>query len=222
MYRYLILSIIAVLLLGFAYYNYEKNTPIVILHPDNTPTKIKPKTDTNHTATYADNRIYDALLIGKARKKKSYITNSSPQEVEQPVVLGSWDGMDDIFDDILPSSEQSSGAQNINDHLLIVNIDNTYTDLDDSINLKTSDNQYYLIELGCVKNQESANLIWGQMQNKYPKILSSAQMSLEKMQKSEDRFYFLILAGPYTSVSAANTICKKLTSQGQYCIVHPN
>lgn len=77
----------------------------------------------------------------------------------------------------------------------------------------------YKVQLASVKSEAEGIIEGARIKQKYQKILGKSDISLKKVQNDKGQFFYLVLAGSYSSLSQAKTICRKLSSRQQQCIV---
>ena len=77
----------------------------------------------------------------------------------------------------------------------------------------------YKIQLSSAYSQNEAQNQWKIIQQKYKKILHGANLIVKKVEGKNERIFFLVMAGSYTSLSQAKLVCKKLSHRKQNCIV---
>lgn len=78
---------------------------------------------------------------------------------------------------------------------------------------------FYRVQLASVKSELEATQEGERIKKKYSKILANATISAKKVPYNKGKFFYLVLAGDYDSLSKAKTICKKLANNQQNCII---
>jgi len=78
---------------------------------------------------------------------------------------------------------------------------------------------FYRVQLASVKSELEATQEGERIKKKYSKILANAIISVKKVPYNKGKFFYLVLAGDYDSLSKAKTICKKLANNQQNCII---
>ena len=62
---------------------------------------------------------------------------------------------------------------------------------------------------------------WKRLAAKYPDVLGSLSLHLEKADLGTKGIYYRVQAGPFTDKNAARDICATLKAKGQQCLVKP-
>ncbi len=81
-------------------------------------------------------------------------------------------------------------------------------------------NRYYKIQLASTKTEEMGLKALEKIKNKNYKILKNASLSLRKVEDQNGEFFYLILAGDFSSIGLAKKACKELIYQNQNCIIN--
>lgn len=79
----------------------------------------------------------------------------------------------------------------------------------------------YRVQLAALKSEADAKTAWKRLAAKYPDVLGSLSLHLEKADLGTKGIYYRVQAGPFTDKNAARDICAKLKAKGQQCLVKP-
>ena len=79
----------------------------------------------------------------------------------------------------------------------------------------------YRVQLAALKTEADAKTAWKRLAAKYPDVLGSLALHLEKVDLGTKGIYYRVQAGPFTDKNAARDICTKLKPKGQPCLVKP-
>jgi hypothetical protein len=77
----------------------------------------------------------------------------------------------------------------------------------------------YKIQLGAAFSENEAKKEWDVIKQKHSAILKDAGLVLRKVEGKNERIFYLIMAGTYTSLSSAKLVCNKLSMRHQNCII---
>lgn len=77
----------------------------------------------------------------------------------------------------------------------------------------------YYIQLTVAKSESEARNMWSHIKGKQGKILANSELVLKKLNGKNDKIFFLVMSGPYPSLSRAKLACSKLKKRGQHCII---
>ncbi len=77
----------------------------------------------------------------------------------------------------------------------------------------------YKIQLSSAYSSADANKQWQAIKQKHSKILREANLITRKVESKNERIFYLVMAGTYTSLNHAKLVCKQLTSRKQNCII---
>lgn len=77
----------------------------------------------------------------------------------------------------------------------------------------------YKIQLGAAFSENEAKKEWDIIKQKHFAILKDAGLVLRKIEGKNERIFYLIMAGTYTSLSSAKLVCHKLSMRHQNCII---
>ncbi|MDP5082786.1 MAG: SPOR domain-containing protein [Rickettsiaceae bacterium] len=87
------------------------------------------------------------------------------------------------------------------------------------INVVSDKDKGYKIQLSSASSVSGAKKEWQKIQQKYSKILQNANLIIKKVDGSNERIFYLVMAGSYPSLNHAKMVCKKLSFRQQNCIV---
>lgn len=76
----------------------------------------------------------------------------------------------------------------------------------------------YRIQLAAVRSEDGARATWQELQAKLPE-LASLQLHIERIDLGGNGIYFRVQGGPLPNKDAASTLCSRLGSRGQDCLV---
>jgi hypothetical protein len=79
----------------------------------------------------------------------------------------------------------------------------------------------YRVQLAALKTETDARAAWKRLAAKYPDVLGSMALHLEKIDLGTKGIYYRVQAGPFTDKIAARDVCAKLKAKGQQCLVKP-
>lgn len=85
-------------------------------------------------------------------------------------------------------------------------------------NISAEDNGYK-VQLTAAYSSADAVKRWKNISTKYGKILQNKRLITKKVNGSNDRIFFLVMAGVYSSSDEAKRVCRKLMAAKQHCIV---
>lgn len=102
--------------------------------------------------------------------------------------------------------------------LNITKSQDNYFDFNDK-NVIKNENNGYKIQLSVASSEEDAKVHWQRIVNNNYKILGNANLITKRIEGSNNRIFYMILAGTYPSLNHAKLVCKKLISRKQNCIV---
>lgn len=77
----------------------------------------------------------------------------------------------------------------------------------------------YKIQIGAAFSENEAKKEWEIIKQKHSMILKDASLVLRKIEGKNERIFYLIMAGTYTSLSSAKLVCNKLSMRHQNCII---
>jgi len=77
----------------------------------------------------------------------------------------------------------------------------------------------YKLQLTVASSEKEAKAAWDNISSRYGKILQDASMVIRKAKGKNDRIFFLVMAGTYSSLPQAKLVCKKLSAKKQNCII---
>jgi hypothetical protein len=77
----------------------------------------------------------------------------------------------------------------------------------------------YKIQLSSANSAGDAEAQWKSIKARYAKILKNANLIVKKVSGKNDRIFFLVMAGNYSSVNQAKMVCRQLVAKKQNCIV---
>ena len=76
----------------------------------------------------------------------------------------------------------------------------------------------YRVQLAAVRSEDGARATWQELQAKLPE-LASLQLHIERIDLGTNGIYFRVQGGPLPNKDAASTLCSRLGSRGQDCLV---
>ena len=76
----------------------------------------------------------------------------------------------------------------------------------------------YRVQLAAVRSEDGARATWQELQAKLPE-LASLQLHIERIDLGANGIYFRVQGGPLPTKDAASTLCSRLGSRGQDCLV---
>jgi hypothetical protein len=77
----------------------------------------------------------------------------------------------------------------------------------------------YRVQLVAVKSESAAKAAWATYQKKYPDLLKSLGLTVEKIDLGGNGTFYRVQAGPLANRAAANDLCGKFSQRGQNCLV---
>jgi hypothetical protein len=77
----------------------------------------------------------------------------------------------------------------------------------------------YRVQLVAVKSEGAAKTAWASFQKKYPDLLKSLALRVEKIDLGGNGVFYRVQAGPLANRTAAADLCSKLGQRGQSCMV---
>lgn len=77
----------------------------------------------------------------------------------------------------------------------------------------------YKIQLSVAYSQNDAIILWEEISKRHSRILANSNSIIRKVTGSNNRIFYLIMAGTYPSLEQAKLVCKKLLAHRQNCIV---
>ncbi|MGC0371485.1 MAG: hypothetical protein DGJ47_000174 [Rickettsiaceae bacterium] len=90
----------------------------------------------------------------------------------------------------------------------------------EKLNLKNFVNDnFYKVQISVAFTENSARSKWNQLQQKHIKALLNTNLLLQRAKGINGKIYYLVMAGPYNSLSKAKHVCRQLISNHQNCIV---
>ena len=78
----------------------------------------------------------------------------------------------------------------------------------------------YKIQLASMKSESLAIVEVARLKHKYLKVLGNSVISHKKVQQDSGKFFYIILAGDYPTLSKAKAACKKLSARQQSCMIY--
>jgi len=80
----------------------------------------------------------------------------------------------------------------------------------------------YKIQLASMKSEALAIVEGERIKRKHLKVLGNSVITNKKVQQEKDKFFYIILAGDFPTLSKAKAACKKLSARQQSCMIyHP-
>jgi hypothetical protein len=135
---------------------------------------------------------------------------------------------DNIFDEELtifehiespPSSDIITEEAPTIKTLNVVKVTESSSKINKTKNIVSNSNDNYKIQLATVKSESQGLLEGERIKRKHLKILSNSNISVKKIRHDNGHFFYLVLAGDYSSLSKAKGTCKKLSSRQQPCMI---
>jgi hypothetical protein len=213
-----LVSLVCISGIYFAYQYYQNSKPVITIYPDELPTKIKPSIIENNQIAAVHSTIYENLIA----KDTNIKTVKFLPDPEKPMNIDSRNQSqsDESFDEIsnlIALIEPSNNAKNETD-LNIIKLEKGSKDkVSNAKNCKN--NESYKVQLGSVKSEAEAIKEGERIKKKFPKILKNVVITTKKVKYDDGKFFYLILAGDYGSLSQAKTVCKKLAYNKQSCVL---
>jgi hypothetical protein len=236
-----ILSALVVLFLSTVYgwyyyeYHYLARQPIPMLKADMEPTRIKSSKPGGALVANTDKLVYNSLKNSKNDGSISLLP-----EPEEPLALhqkdseSSNDKIDDIIGNILSESENppqtdiakteeiqlsepiadTSGVKT----LKIVQVQES----DSKTHKKTitpKERPSYRMQLVSVRTEEAANKEWNRLKKLHSKYLASLPYIVQKVNIENKGIFYRLMAGKFDTFGQAKSVCKKLMSLQQNCVV---
>ncbi|MGX6960524.1 MAG: SPOR domain-containing protein [Rickettsia endosymbiont of Pentastiridius leporinus] len=208
----------------FAYQYYQNSKPVITIYADELPTRIKPAEAEKNLVSAVYSTIYESLISKDTNLKAAKLL----PEPEKPINITSRNGKEEPSDEIshLISLLETDNNDNIpykqveekkfETDLNIIKLDKE----NKNSNLKATHNlDSYKVQLGSVKSETQAIQEGERIKKKFPKILKNAVITTKKVKYADGKFFYLILAGNYDSLSQAKAVCKKLSYQKQSCLL---
>ncbi len=171
------------------------------------------------------NKIDDSIIsldaIDEILSKSEYYNSNSEDE-------SNIDMEEYIIPNILKNQSNEINediSEEIDSKIFVSNSLLNITKLDDNqfefskINIVTNENNGYKIQLSVASSNIDANKRWKQIVKNHPKILHDANLITKKIEGTNNRIFYMVLAGTYPSLNHAKLICKRLISRKQNCIV---
>ena len=201
----------------FAYQYYQSSKPIITIYPDELPTKIKPSIIENNQAA-VHSTIYENLIA----KDLNIKTVKLLPDPEKPINIDSRNQSqsDESFDEIsnlIALIEPSNNSKNETDLNIIKLKKGSKDKASNAKNCKNNGN--YKVQLGSVKSEAEAIQEGERIKKRFPKILQNVVITTKKVKYDDGKFFYLILAGDYGSLSQAKVVCKKLAYNKQSCVL---
>ena len=77
----------------------------------------------------------------------------------------------------------------------------------------------YKVQLSVALSYNDAQAQWQEIFKRHAKILKNTSLITSKAKGKNDRILYIVMAGPYSSLSKAKSVCKRLIYRRQSCIV---
>ena len=77
----------------------------------------------------------------------------------------------------------------------------------------------YRVQVASLKSQNQAEVAWKEQVARHPELLSKLSLTVQRAVLADKGTYYRVQAGPFDSRDAADSLCRKLKSRGQDCIV---
>jgi hypothetical protein len=243
----LLIGIIIILAVSYYYKYYQTSYNIVTLEPLFKEFKKKPQDPGGVVIPYSNSIIYEQLKLGVNRKAVIYNVLSDPEEPLNIIYQQStgdklFSSIDEILDNIgyfegnesdddsekyaLPELIISGNKAEDQKNIIIQGTTLDVTRASDSnpklgyLQISSKDNEGgYKIQLGAVFSENDARKEWENIKKKHSIILKDASLVLRKIAGKNERIFYLIMAGTYSSLSKAKLVCNKLSARHQNCII---
>ncbi|MFY9589788.1 SPOR domain-containing protein [Rickettsia endosymbiont of Halotydeus destructor] len=223
----------------FLYHYYYNNKPVITIYPDNLPTKIKPQEIEKIKSFSTGSTIYENLTSKKTLIKDARLL----PEPEKPLSIDSRRRTDKEIEDLLTDfsslEQQVEPLDKISD---LISLSDIVGDVSDSPKIEENTTglniikinrenekvereqdrtevEGYKIQLASVKSEAEAIEEGERIKKKFIKILKNADITTKKVKYDDGKFFYLVLAGDYESLSQAKAVCKKLSYQHQSCVL---
>ncbi|QQV74565.1 hypothetical protein H6P87_00099 [Rickettsia tillamookensis] len=200
----------------FGYQYYQNSKPVIIIYPDELPTKIKPSIIENSQIAEVHSTIYENLIAKDTNIKtvKLLPDPEKPMDIDSRNQSQSDESSDEISN-LIALIEPSNNSRNETD-LNIIKLEKGSK----ANNIKSCNNyKSYKIQLGSVKSEAEAIKEGERIKKKFPKILKNVVITTKKVKYDDGKFFYLILVGDYGSLSQAKAVCKKLAYNKQSCVL---
>ncbi len=216
-------------------YNYLTRQPIPLLEADAEPTRIKSVKPGGALVANTDKLVYDSLKNSKHDGSISLLP-----EPEEPVALqpkdseSSNDKIDDIIGNILSESENPPKTEIIKTEeaqlsepiadtsgvktLKIVQVQETSSKTQKKA-IVAKEKPSYRIQLVSVRTEEAANKEWNRLKKLHSKYLASLPYIVQKVNIENKGTFYRLMAGKFDTFGQAKSVCKKLMSLQQNCVV---
>jgi hypothetical protein len=236
------LLVLFAVIVGY-YVQTNRTNTIITLVPDEGETKKKPEDPGGLVIPNSDSLVYEKLQPCNQKNRK---INIIPGPEEPDLIVKNIDNsvmFVDSIDEILSGHDyedlqaNNKSANDISDNtdideqedknkkiiipgvdLNIVKSNNTRFNLSNNAIVKNAD-AGYKIQLSVAFSENDALLRWQGITKRHNKILENANLITRKVEGQNERIFYIILAGTYTSLNQAKLVCKKLISRKQNCIV---
>ena len=96
-------------------------------------------------------------------------------------------------------------------------LESRYKRLDTNILSENQDG--YKIQLSSAYSLSDAKKQWLIIKRKHDKIIKNANLITKKVEGKNERIFFLVMAGTYSSLNHAKLVCRKLAARKQNCII---
>lgn len=77
----------------------------------------------------------------------------------------------------------------------------------------------YRVQVASLKSQNQAEAAWKEQLARHPELLSKLSLTVQRAVLANKGTYYRVQAGPFQNRDAADSLCRKLKSRGQDCIV---
>jgi hypothetical protein len=234
--RGLLKIVFSIILIGvisyFVYNNYFASSiyEIITIYPDNTETKIKPLR-TSEASLYSPDNLTDFIKSKQHNYNKKIDLLPEP---EQPLNIDFLfsrkqeeylDPIDIIITDIVTGNKEPSPittkSSTINSSLNITKVTEKTKELDKTL-IQNTVKHKYKIQLASVKSEVEGIALWEKLKKRYPKLLGTDKMTMQKIKDNQGKFYYILLVNGYNNLNQAKNICKQLAKPQQRCTVLTN
>jgi len=77
----------------------------------------------------------------------------------------------------------------------------------------------YRVQVASLKSQNQAEAAWKEQVQRYPELLSDLSLTVQRAVLAGKGTYYRVQIGPFSNRDAADSLCRKLKSRGQDCLV---
>lgn len=211
---------------GLLYLFYKDTDKIVTIHATEKPWKKRPENPGGISIPNADNIIYESIRGHSSSKIrvflqpptekpmdlkvfKSKATNSNGLQLEEEI--------QNMIDEFVENRNSITQTQ-LTDCKIIYIPELGEREIKKIANGSEFQNGYKL-ELGSFLSEYEAREEWKKLLALHPDLLVTTKLLIRKIHGQDNRVVFQLLAGEYSSINMARSICRKFSSRKQYCTV---